>query len=345
LKITVNTIAADLGIAPSTVSKIINHKGNFSNELRESVLEYIKEIGYVPVTSARMLKSSKTWTIGVIYTEETTIGLEHPFFSAVLQSFKDYVEKEGYDLSFIVHQIGDTHMSYLRWCKNKKVDGVLIVVGSHNNPDLIELIKGDIPCVSTDVVRDRLQTIISDNEQGIRLSIEHAVSLGHRRIGMIAGPLTARHFLSRFTIYKQVLEELKLPFEDNLVISAKGYGFSSGYDAAITLLSRKSIKPDIVLIGSDVLAFGAINGINALGYKVPEDIQIIGFDDISFARMFTPKLTTIRQNTLEIGIKAAQTLLSMINLKLPNHTGITLVPVELIERETTKSLQITRDLN
>src|SRR5690606_3567173 len=101
----------------------------------------------------------KSWTIGVIYTEESKIGLEHPLFSNILQVFKDNVEKVGYDISFIVRQIGDNHMSYLNWCKNKKVDGVLIVVGSPYNPEVIELVNSDIPCVSTDIVKEHLHTI------------------------------------------------------------------------------------------------------------------------------------------------------------------------------------------
>lgn len=338
MKHTVVTIAEDLGIAPSTVSKIIRQTGNFSDELRVKVLDYVKEIGYVPVSSARMLKSSKTWNIGVIYTEETQIGLEHPFFSMVLQAFKDYVEKDGYDLSFIVHQIGDNHMSYLRWCRNKKVDGVLIVVGSHNNPDLIELAESEIPCVSTDVVRDHLQSVISDNEQGIRLSVEHALATGAKRLGMIAGPLTARHFLDRFNCFQHLVAEKNLPHDQRWVIAAKGFGYTSGYDAAITLMSREGEKPEVILVGSDLLAFGAINGLRSIGYNIPNDVQVIGFDDISFARMFNPSLTTIRQNTKEIGVRAAQILIRLINEKSPNTTGLTRIPVELCERETTKPI-------
>jgi DNA-binding LacI/PurR family transcriptional regulator len=336
LKHTVLTIASDLGVAPSTISKIIHHTGNFSDELRVKVLDYVRSVGYVPASSARILKSRKTWTIGVVYTEESRIGLEHPFFSAILQSFKNYIEKAGYDLCFIVKQIGDNHMSYLNWCRNKKVDGVLIVVGSHNNPELIELVESEIPCVSTDVVRDHLQTIVSDNDQGIRISIDHAIKLGAKRIGMIAGPLTARHFLYRFTKFKQVLIDRGYEYDEQTVISAKGFGYSSGYEAALTLLSRPGRVPDVLLVGSDLLAFGVIHAIQERGYHVPDDIQIIGYDDISFAHMFAPKLTTIRQNTEQIGIKAAEILLHMIDSNLPNEAAIHRIPVELVERETTK---------
>jgi LacI family transcriptional regulator len=335
VKQTVYTIADDMGVAPSTISKIINRTGNFSDELRVKVLEYIRQVGYVPSTSARVLKSKKSWNIGIIYTEESRVGLEHPFFSIVLQSFKEYTENVGYVLSFIVKKIGNNEMTYLNWCRNLKVDGVLVVVGSHNNPDLIELLDSDIPVVSTDVVREKLHTIVSDNEQGIRLSIDYALSLGKKRIGMISGPVTARHFLHRLKLYKEILTEKKIPIDENLIISAKGFGYSSGFETATTLLGRSAEKPDFILVGSDLLAFGAIHAIESQGLNVPKDISVIGFDDISFARMFKPSLTTIRQNAEVIGSMAAKELIHKIDQNLANETKITTIPVELVIRDST----------
>ena len=332
---TVYTIAKDLGISPSTVSKVINHKGNFSDELRERVLEHIRSIGYVPATSARVLRSRRTWTIGVIYLEESHIGLEHPFFSGILQSFKDEVEKNGYDLTFIVKQVGHNKMSYLNWCINKKIDGVLIVVGSHNNPDLIELVESDIPCISTDVVREHLHTIISDNDQGIRLSVEHAIKIGRTNIGMVSGPSTARHFLYRFQKLMSVMEEKKLPYRPENMIAAKGFGYKSGYDATKELLTRTTHRPDMLLVGSDMLAFGVIHAIEDMGYKVPGDIAVIGYDDIAFSQMSKPSLSTVRQDIEQIGKTAATKLLEMIDLGLKNETKMTRIPVELVVREST----------
>lgn len=334
-KVTVHTIASELGVAPSTVSKIIRHTGNFSDELREKVLTHIKRIGYVPNASARVLKSHKSFSIGVIYTEESNIGLEHPLFSNILQTFKDHVERKGYDISFIVKQIGDNHMSYLNWCRNKKVDGVLIVVGSPYNSEVIELVNSEIPCVSTDIVKDRLHTIISDNRQGIELSIEHALSLNKKKIGMITGPLTATHLLYRFNVYKEILASKQIPFDEDIVISTKGFGFQNGYDSTVRLLDRVNKIPDFLLVGSDILAFGVIQAILDKGYRVPEDISVIGYDDIIFSSMHRPGLTTIRQNTYEIGKKAAEVLLDMIENNKSNHTAISRVPVELIVRKTT----------
>src|SRR5690606_20867324 len=108
------------------------------------------------------------------------------------------------------------------------------------------------------------------------LSIHHALELGKKRIGMITGPLTATHLLYRFNVYKEILKEKHIPFDENIVISSKGFGFQSGFDAATILLERNVERPDFLLVGSDILAFGAIQAIVAKGLRVPEDISVIG---------------------------------------------------------------------
>ncbi len=339
LKHTVHTIAKHLGVAPSTVSKIVNNTGNFSDEIRERVLKYIREIDYVPAASARTLKANKSWTIGVIYTEESNVGLEHPFFSSVLQAFKDEVEKVGYDIAFIVKRVGQHEMSYLSWCRNKKIDGALIVIGSHTNPGIIELVNSDIPCISTDVVMDHLPLVVSDNDQGITLSIDHSLALGRKKIALIAGPFTARHFLYRFRVYQRVMEERGLPYSESNVVSARGFGYSSGIEAAKKLLKKVKEIPETIIVGSDLIAFGVIHGLEQSGYHVPNDISVIGFDDISFARIFAPSLTTIRQNSWEIGSVAAKTLLKMIDRKTKNGANTIRIPVELVERDSTAKLK------
>ena len=197
MKKTVHTIAEQLGLAPSTISKVLNNTGNFSQATRDKVLKYTQEIGYVPAVSARVLKSNKSWSIGVVYTEESSVGLEHPFFVSVLQHFKAYIEKSGYELSFIVKRLGQHEMSYLGWCKNKKIDGVFLVVGSQNNPGIVELIESDIPCVSTDIFHEQLPIVLSDNDQGVELSLNYALSQGARQFGYITGPTTSRSLRNR----------------------------------------------------------------------------------------------------------------------------------------------------
>ncbi len=335
MKRTIYTIAAELGLSPGTISKVINKTGNVSEETRERVLAHIKEVGYVPVTSARMLKSKRSYTIGVVFSEDLHIGLEHPFFSSILQHFKNYVENEGYELSFIVSKLGTNRMSYYEWCMNKKVDGVYIVVGDYGDEGLYELAKKHIPCVSTDILIPGIHSIISDNVMGIRLSLEQLYQKNQlKSVGMIAGPQQSKAFLERYEAYIAYHEEKNIAINPKHVVFAESFGFTSGYQAALKLLESK--LPEGLLVGSDDIALGVLKAFKDHGINMPEDIEIIGYDDIAFAKHFTPSLTTIKQDRELIATTAAKKLLQMINNPNVKVEEVIRVPVELILRETTR---------
>jgi DNA-binding LacI/PurR family transcriptional regulator len=336
-KRTIYTLAKELNLAPGTISKVLNQTGNVSDATRERVLDYIKKVGYVPTTSARMLKSKRTYSVGVVFTEELSIGLEHSFFSSILQNFKNYVEKEGYELSFIVTKLGKHQLSYLDWCRNKRVDGVFIVVGNYNDQGLYELIDSDIPCVSTDMILDKLHTVVSDNEQGIIISVDYAKNvLKKEKIAMISGPLTSKAFNERYIAYMDLILKHTLYYEDNYVIFAESFGFTSGYRAVLEMMAKVKQRPEVLLVGSDDIALGVLKGLSDLEIKVPDDVQVIGFDDISFAKHFTPPLTTIRQDRKALGEMAAKQLITLMEQPEQKVPEIVKLPVQLVVRETTK---------
>lgn len=337
MKRTIYTIAADLGLSPGTISKVLNQTGNVSSDTRERVLKYIKEVGYVPVTSARMLKSKRSYTIGVVFSEELHIGLEHSFFSSILQHFKNYVEKEGYELSFIVSRLGKNKMSYYEWCMNKKVDGVYIVVGDYADEGIYELANMNIPVVSTDIIIPGIHSIISDNVLGIKISLDFLyIEQGLKEVGMITGPQSSKAFVERFEAYKNYLNDHQIAINPKHIVEAESFGFTSGYNAVFRLLEQTDHLPEALLVGSDDIALGVLKALQEQKIRIPEDIQIIGFDDIAFARHFSPSLTTIRQDREEIAHKAAKSLLTLINHKNEKVEALTLMPVTLIKRDTTK---------
>jgi LacI family transcriptional regulator len=332
---TIYDVAKELNLAPSTISKALNN-GSVSPETKNKVLEYVRKTGYVTAASARILKAKNSWMIGVVFSEELNIGLEHPFFSSVLQNFKNFVEKKGYELSFIVQQLGLNKMSYLDWCRNKKVDGVIVVVGDGNDKGIIELINSNIKCVSTDIVNDKIYSIRSDNVQGIKDSIDYLLSTGHKRIAKIAGPQTSFSFTERLIAFRKVMKEKGQTLPEGYISLSEGFGYTGGYNAARTLLSRHQDKPDAIIVGSDDIAFGAIRGIESMGFKVPEDISVIGFDDISTSRLYTPALTTIRQDKKEIGEMAGKILIDLISNKGQSYQKETKIPIKLIIRDSVK---------
>jgi len=339
-KRTIYTIAQEMKLAPGTISKVLNHTGNVSDTTRKRVLSYIKKVGYVPASSARMLKSKRTYTVGIIFTEESNVGLEHSFFSSILQNFKSYVEKEGYELSFIVQKLGQNTMTYLEWCLNKRVDGVYIVVGNYNDVGLFDLVNSGIPCVSTDMFLPGLHTIVSDNDQGIRISLEYVKNeLKMKRVAIINGPLSSKAFNERYAAFQKYMPLLGFDIHEDLIAYAESFGFTSGYNAVNNLLKQAIQLPEVILVGSDDIALGVMKGLRDYGLRIPEDVQVLGFDDIAFAKHFTPSLTTISQDRKLLGETAARRLISLIENPDLSFEEVTRLPVELIKRESTRSNQ------
>lgn len=337
-KRTIYTIAKELNLSPGTISKILNNTGTVSDQTRKRVLEYIEEVGYVPVTSARMLKSKRTYTIGVIFAEDLDIGLEHSFFSSILQHFKTYVEDKGYELSFIVPKLGKHKLTYYQWCINKRVDGVYIVVGNYDDPNLDEIINSEIPCVSTDMFLPNLHTVISDNKMGIELLFDYIQQhLEAKTVGLIAGPQKSPAFRERKEHFETLAASYGLSYQPAHVVLAESYGFSSGYKAANQLVDDNQSLPEVLIVSSDDIALGVIKALGERQIRVPDDIQVTGFDDIVFAKHFTPALTTIAQDRKQLGETAAKNLISLIERPGTKIPEVVKVPVSLIARASTKS--------
>jgi len=336
-KKTIYTIAKALELSPGTISKVLNQNGNVSEHTRERVLKYIKEVGYVPAKSARNLKSKRTFTIGVVFTEALNIGLEHAFFSSLLQHFKSYVERFGYELSFIVRRLGGHEMSYLEWCMNKRVDGVYIVTGNDQDQGLIELIDSHIPSVSNDLIFEGLHSVVSNNAQGVYLALDYIKNdLKKDRVAYISGPLKAKQFQERYQAYQTYIKNEGWHQEKSSVVFTESFGDTSGYRAVLEMMALIKERPDVIFVASDDIALGVLKGLRDLKINVPEDIQIIGFDDMPFAKHFTPTLTTIAQDRLNLGEMAAKILISKIEQPEVKLESLTRIPVKLIVRESTQ---------
>ncbi|BCR35787.1 LacI family DNA-binding transcriptional regulator [Mariniplasma anaerobium] len=335
-KRTIYNIAKELDLAPGTISKVINNTGNVSDSTRKRVLAYIKKVGYVPNNSARMLKSKRTYTVGIVFTEESDVGLEHSFFSSILQHFKTFVEVQGYELSFIVKKLGQHELSYYEWCMNKRVDGVYIVVGNYDDKGLYELVESSIPAVSTDMLLPKLHTVISDNDQGVKLIFDYIKEeLKLKNIAYISGPKSSKAFNERVDAYHKYTQEYQLN-QTSEVIYADSFGFTSGYNAVYKLLKKPEQKPELIMVASDDIALGVLKGLSDMHIKVPEDIQVVGFDDIAFSKHFTPSLTTIRQDRKLLGQTAARLLIELMDNPNKDVSEIVKLPVELVIRESTR---------
>ena len=337
-KFTIHDLAADLSLAPGTVSKILNGKGNIPVETRKRVLNRAKEVGYVANHSARVLKAEHTWTIGVVFSDIASFGLEHPFFGSIIQAFKNFIEDKGYEMVFIPKKIGEQEQTYLQWATNKSVDGVLLLTGDVNASDIQELIQADIPCVSVDMVDPSLTTIISDDRQGIELIFKHFLQLGFQTIYAYSGSNLSRAYQQRSEAFETLTKTFKTNRPKHSYFVTDRYGVQHYYEQALLWIQSWISKPDAVIAFSDDIAMGLIRALIELGYRVPEDVSVSGYDDIQFASLFSPALTTIKQDKRRIAETAAMTLLEMIEKKSFTK-GVTSVPVQLIVRQSTKRIK------
>lgn len=336
---TIYDIARDMELSPSTISKILHHTGKVSDATRKRVLEYVKKTGFVANYNARILKAKHSWTIGVVFSDIASFGLEHPFFGSVLQAFKNYVEKKGFELVFIMKKLGQSELTYYEWCQNKNVDGVLLLTGDLNDPDIIELVSSEIPCVSADIIMPDLYSSMSDDQMGIDLGFEHLLKIGCHTIGAYCGPLSSRAYAERTNTFRALVEKHHMPFEEAWYITINGYGYQNAYDNAFPWIASWKKAPEAILAFSDDMAMGLINALKTKGYRVPQDISVIGYDDIAFSGLFNPPLTTIRQNKVAIAESAADMLISLINGEsalTETDEKVRRIPVQLVVRESTR---------
>lgn len=333
--ITIYDIAQFTGFSPTTVSKVFNGYSDVSEKTRRKILDAADELGYVPNAHARSLTTKRSWMIGVLFIEPSGAGILHPYFGGVIEGFKQIATSKGYDLMFISKDIGGKRSGYLEHCKIRGIDGVVVVLPDASDPYFQELLESNIPCVLLDQESTVKSTVYSDNAAGVRQAVTYLHSIGHRKIAHIGGgPTFAGE--QRLNGYKQAMQELGLMINPQHVVQGSyDYTIESGSRAMEELLKANE-RPTAVFAAGDNLAVGAMMAMKRHGLRVPEDISLVGFDDIEMAKFLTPALTTVRQNTYVLGSKAADMLIYSIEGGEDVQKGV--IPVELVVRESCRSL-------
>ncbi len=196
-------LAKECGVSVATVSKALNNQPDIAPATRERIRAAARRMGYLPNAAARALKTNRTYNLGVLFVDEKQSGLTHEYFSAVLDSFKVQAEKRGYDITFVNQNISGKSMSYLEHCHYRGVDGVVIACVNFIDPQVVELVNGDVPVVTIDHVFNNRMAILSDNVVGTKALVQQAWANGtpahrlypwrtHRRDGEPAGRLLSR---------------------------------------------------------------------------------------------------------------------------------------------------------
>ena len=303
-------IAKTCGVSVATVSKALNNQKDIGEETKNHIRAVAREMGYFPNSSARALKTNRTYNIGVLFADEAQSGLTHDFFSAILDSFKRTVESRGYDITFINSNRTDGGMSYLDHCRYRGFDGVVVACVDFHDPYVTELVDSNIPLVTIDHVFNNRTSIVSDNIAGMRDLLNYIYECGHRRIAYIHG-LDSAVTSSRLSSFYRTAEHLGLDIPDEYVLEAP-YRSTEGTARMTEKLLDLKTPPTCILYPDDFSAFGGINVIRERGLVIAKDISIAGYDGIRIGRHIDPILTTLRQDTASIGVKAGEKLIELI---------------------------------
>ncbi len=325
--VSMKDISIRCGVSVATVSKALNDHSDISDSTKRLVRNVAQEMGYFPNSSARALKTNRTFNLGVLFVDRARNGLTHDYFARVLDSFKVTAEARGYDLTFINCNKTTQRMTYLEHSRYRGVDGVVIAHVDFNQEEVAELIRSEIPVVTIDHSFDNKPSIVSDNIRGIRDMVEYIVGCGHKKIAYINGGDREVSSVTRNRIgsFYRTMTDLGLTIPEEYIVDADYRNPGKCYEASMKLLGMTD-RPTCILCPDDLSAIGCINAVNEKGLKVAKDISVAGYDGIDIARYLEPKICTIEQDTVSIGRKAAEKLIGMIE-----HPKTTLIERIVVE--------------
>ncbi|TMX33234.1 substrate-binding domain-containing protein [Vibrio sp. Hep-1b-8] len=332
---TMKDIAKLAGVSTSTVSHVINKSRYVSEEISVRVNSAAQQLNYRPSALARSLKVNRTKTIGMLVTTST-----NPFFGEVVKGVERSCYHQGYNL-ILCNTEGDLERmrESINTLLQKRVDGLILMCSSLEG-ERIEVFEQypDIPVVVMDwgpmlFTSDKIQ----DNSlRGGYLAAKHLIDSGHTEIGCITGPLVKHQAQMRYEGYKRALNESGLDFNANWIIEAD-FECEGGFEAFNKMLAKGRL-PSAIFVCNDMMAMGVINAANAKGIRIPEDISIIGYDDIHIAKFMSPSLTTIHQPKYRLGKAAVEALLNRLEKGATDAQVVQLEPT-LVERATVQNIK------
>lgn len=329
---TVYDVAKLAGVSPATVSRFLNRTTFVSDEKSHKIEDAINALDYKPVYQPASSNNRRSMIIGALVQHP-----DSPFTSQILNDMEKVLISQGYQLTIASGHWDKKLETYaLTSLEQQNVDGVIVVTGNLTNNQLIEF-SNKIPVVAFgyDINAKQIQCINIDNELAGYMATLHLLQLGHSNIGHIKGLASQPDSLHRFEGYKRALKEAGLRPNQRLI---KQGDFSSAvaYQQTVEMLNDEKAKVTAIFAANDLSAYGVIKAIHDHGLKVPDDISVIGFDDLPTSKYFTPGLTTLRQPIEEIGTVSANSILNFLS---GDRHEDRLPPIDLIVRQSTKPLK------
>ena len=331
----IKDVAKHASVSISTVSHVVNGTRFVGAEATERVHQAIKELSYIPSSVARSLKSQNTRTLGMLVP-----NCSNPYFSEIMRSIEERCFELGYNLILCnTYDKPERQTQYLKILSEKRVDGLILITASP--PDQWKLpLKLNIPVVLVDreVGNPMCDLVETAHAYGAQLATQHLIDLNHQHIACIAGPIELSSSTQRIHGWQTALAQAKL--KPSLLLHSD-FTSQGGYEAMLQLLERRKTlnptKPSAVLICNDLMAIGAVRAVHEQGLQVPQDLSIVGFDDIELARFTSPPLTTVRQPKQQMGAQAVDLVIERIS-GLRTTTKTILLKPELCVRASTAPL-------
>jgi len=307
--VTLRKVAEKAGVSVNTASRAINNKSDINEETKKRVLQIAQELGYVQNATAVALRTKKTRTLGVAIADN-----RNPFYAEVLNGMEMSAREKNYHII-----LANTQRDYkkeeeaINLLLTKRVDGLLITPVQDRDDDIKNLIDANIPfvIVGRDFENIEVDAVYNDEVKGGFLATEYLIKKGHKRVALINGFLHKSPARGRLEGYKKALNKYRIPLDDSL-ISVGDINMEDGHERTKQML-EKNIDFTAIFAYNDMMAFGAMQAIKEKGLRIPEDIGLVGYDDIPFSSLISPSLTTIRLKKQELGAESVKLLLSRIN--------------------------------
>lgn len=334
--VTIKMIAQKCGYSTATVSKALNDASDIGAETKEYICKMAGEMGYMPNSAARALKTSRSYNFGVLYEDSSESGLRHEFFAHILNSFKRRAEELGYDISFISNCLGGRKITYAEHARYRNCDGVLILLTDYMAPSVQELVFSGIPTVSVDYEFNGRGVVLSDNVQGMRDLVTYVHSMGHRKIAFIYGDDVAVTRVRVASFYR-ICRDLGIDIPGEYVIEGIYHNPAFSAEATRRLMALPD-PPTCILYPDDISYIGGVNELNALGASVPDDISAAGYDGIWLSQAFSTKFTTLQQDADGLGTQAAEELARAVDegkFYIPKRI---VIPGKLIPGDTVRKI-------
>lgn len=331
---TINDVAKKAGVSITTVSHVINKTRYVSKELREKVNRAIIEVGYTPNQLARSLRSGVSTTLGLMIPDNS-----NPYFAEIAKTIEAIGFEFGYSV-ILCNSAGDLkkEKAYIETLLSHMIDGIIFIAVNSKLENLMKIKEQGIPFVLVDrnIPEFDGDVVLVNNEIGGYLATKHLIDLGHRKIACICGPSDVTPSADRVKGYARALKEAGLPFIDQYVV-AGDFEYQSG-EVAFEKLSKLNDRPTAIFVCNDMMAIGVLRRAKSMNINIPEDISVVGFDNIHFSSAVSPSLTTVSQPTQEISEQAVNILIKKIQKGGEARTGVRIVlNPELVVRESSIS--------